>query len=98
MGVNGFGRIGRLVVRAALSNPSVEVVAINDRRITEVKHVKQALSGCAGQNVEVLTAREGGLRRCSVTALAAADHQKVEVTGKGNTLWRRITASRQQDA
>eukprot|EP00414_Alexandrium_minutum_P010992 CAMPEP_0113986270 /NCGR_PEP_ID=MMETSP0328-20130328/6373_1 /TAXON_ID=39455 /ORGANISM="Alexandrium minutum" /LENGTH=38 /assembly_acc=CAM_ASM_000350 len=30
MGVNGFGRIGRLVTRAALSNPEVQVKAIND--------------------------------------------------------------------
>ena len=30
IGINGFGRIGRLVMRAALENPAVEVVAIND--------------------------------------------------------------------
>lgn len=30
LGINGFGRIGRLVFRAALNNPNVEVVAIND--------------------------------------------------------------------
>lgn len=30
VGINGFGRIGRLVFRAAASNPNVEVVAIND--------------------------------------------------------------------
>jgi len=30
MGINGFGRIGRLVFRAAMANPSVEVVAVND--------------------------------------------------------------------
>jgi len=30
MGINGFGRIGRLVCRAALSNPDVQVRAIND--------------------------------------------------------------------
>ncbi len=30
IGINGFGRIGRLVFRAALENPNVEVVAIND--------------------------------------------------------------------
>jgi len=29
-GVNGFGRIGRLVVRAALDNPEATVVAVND--------------------------------------------------------------------
>ncbi|WP_297198746.1 ArsJ-associated glyceraldehyde-3-phosphate dehydrogenase [Thermanaeromonas sp.] len=28
--INGFGRIGRLVMRASLNNPEVEVVAIND--------------------------------------------------------------------
>lgn len=30
VGINGFGRIGRLVLRAAVNDPSVEVVAIND--------------------------------------------------------------------
>ena len=30
VGINGFGRIGRLVFRAALDNPEVEIVAIND--------------------------------------------------------------------
>jgi len=30
IGINGFGRIGRLAFRAAIKNPAVEVVAIND--------------------------------------------------------------------
>jgi glyceraldehyde 3-phosphate dehydrogenase len=30
IGINGFGRIGRLVFRAGLSNPSIEFVGIND--------------------------------------------------------------------
>ncbi len=30
VGINGFGRIGRLVLRASLSMPDIEVVAIND--------------------------------------------------------------------
>ena len=30
IGINGFGRIGKCVMRAALNNPEVEVVAIND--------------------------------------------------------------------
>jgi len=30
IGINGFGRIGRLVFRAALQNPDVKVVAVND--------------------------------------------------------------------
>ena len=30
IGINGFGRIGRLVARVASQNPEVELVAIND--------------------------------------------------------------------
>jgi glyceraldehyde 3-phosphate dehydrogenase len=30
IGINGFGRIGRLVFRASLSNPALQVVSIND--------------------------------------------------------------------
>merc|ERR1712118_536115 len=33
-GINGFGRIGRMVIRATQSNPNVQVVAINDPFIT----------------------------------------------------------------
>ena len=30
VGINGFGRIGRLVFRAAAANPEIEVVGVND--------------------------------------------------------------------
>lgn len=30
LGINGFGRIGRLVFRSAINNPNIEVVGIND--------------------------------------------------------------------
>jgi len=30
MGINGFGRIGRLVLRAAIADPNVDIVAVND--------------------------------------------------------------------
>ncbi|KAI7882885.1 glyceraldehyde-3-phosphate dehydrogenase [Lichtheimia hyalospora FSU 10163] len=30
VGINGFGRIGRIVLRASLENPNVQVVAVND--------------------------------------------------------------------
>jgi len=30
VGINGFGRIGRLVFRASIANPNIEVVGIND--------------------------------------------------------------------
>jgi len=35
VGINGFGRIGRNIFRATLSDPSIEVVAVND--ITDAK-------------------------------------------------------------
>src|SRR5437016_13931067 len=35
IGINGFGRIGRNVLRASLGNPAVEFVAIND--LTDAK-------------------------------------------------------------
>jgi glyceraldehyde 3-phosphate dehydrogenase len=35
VGINGFGRIGRLVFRAAMDSPEVEVVAVND--LTDAK-------------------------------------------------------------
>ncbi len=34
VGINGFGRIGRLVFRAGLSNPEIDFVAINDPFMT----------------------------------------------------------------
>lgn len=30
IGINGFGRIGRMVIRATQNNPNVQVVAVND--------------------------------------------------------------------
>lgn len=41
VGINGFGRIGRNVFRAAFNNPEVEVVAIND--LTDVKTLAHLL-------------------------------------------------------
>lgn len=41
VGINGFGRIGRNVFRAALSNPEVEIVAVND--LTDVKTLAHLL-------------------------------------------------------
>jgi glyceraldehyde 3-phosphate dehydrogenase len=41
IGINGFGRIGRNVFRAALNNPEVEVVAVND--LTDVNTLAHLL-------------------------------------------------------
>ena len=42
IGINGFGRIGRLVFRASLNNPEVEVVGINDPFI-DIDYMKYML-------------------------------------------------------
>ena len=34
LGINGFGRIGRLTFRAAMANPNAKVMAINDPFMT----------------------------------------------------------------
>ena len=106
LGIGLQSRQGKVVVTTHLEGSPLrelldagdELIAINGRRITEVKHVKRALSECADLDVDILTSREGGLRACTVKALAAKDHAKVKIEGKGNALWRRITASRQVDA
>lgn len=41
IGINGFGRIGRLVFRATVKRPNVEVVAIND--LLDVEHLAYLL-------------------------------------------------------
>jgi len=41
VGINGFGRIGRNVFRAALNNPEVEIVAVND--LTDAKTLAHLL-------------------------------------------------------
>lgn len=41
LGINGFGRIGRIVFRATLNRPDVEVVAIND--LLDVNHLAYLL-------------------------------------------------------
>src|ERR1700732_5420075 len=41
VGINGFGRIGRNVVRAGLNNPNVEIVAAND--LTDTKTLAHLL-------------------------------------------------------
>jgi len=41
VGINGFGRIGRNIFRAALEDPSIEIVAVND--ITDSKTLAHLL-------------------------------------------------------
>ena len=54
VGINGFGRIGRMVFRAGLKNPNIEFVAVNDPFMTcllytSVLHAP-GYDGCQGHN------------------------------------------------
>jgi len=42
VGINGFGRIGRLVFRAAVKNPNIQIVGIND--LIDVDYMKYMLT------------------------------------------------------
>lgn len=61
VGINGFGRIGRAVFRAAINNPEVDVVAVND--LTDAKTLAHLLKydsvhGTLNADVKAV---EGGL-------------------------------------
>ncbi len=71
IGINGFGRIGRLVFRAALETPNIEVVAVNDLFSAKVlAHLLKydSVHGRLSQSVE---ARENAI---------VVDGKQVEVT------------------
>src|SRR5437899_11446940 len=62
VGINGFGRIGRNVVRAGLHNPNVEFVAVND--ITDTKTLAYLLKydSVLGMLHEMVTAEADAIR------------------------------------
>ena len=41
IGINGFGRIGRMVFRSAISQDDIEIVAVND--LLEINHLAYLL-------------------------------------------------------
>jgi len=55
IGINGFGRIGRLVMRAAAKNPKINIVAVNDPFISvdymEYMYKYDTVHGRCGQEV-----------------------------------------------
>lgn len=59
LGINGFGRIGRVVFRAALNNPDVEVVAINDLMDTKTMAHLLAYDSVHGRLGVEVAAKDG---------------------------------------
>ena len=75
IGINGFGRIGRNVLRASLSDPALEFVAIND--LTDAKTLAYLLkydSVHGTLDAITLTSRQNAQQRhCAADALGAGD-------------------------
>jgi glyceraldehyde 3-phosphate dehydrogenase len=62
LGINGFGRIGRMVLRAALKHPDVEVVAINDLTDSETMAYLLKYDSVHGQLDLDVTASEDAIK------------------------------------
>lgn len=61
VGINGFGRIGRNVFRAALNNPDVQIVAVNDLTDTATLAHLLKYDTTHGQLEGTVEAKEGAL-------------------------------------
>ncbi|MDE3196031.1 MAG: type I glyceraldehyde-3-phosphate dehydrogenase [Acidobacteriota bacterium] len=61
VGINGFGRIGRNVVRAALNNPEIEFVAVNDLTDTKTLAHLTKYDSVMGSLSETVTADGDGI-------------------------------------
>lgn len=84
VGINGFGRIGRNVLRAALGNSDIQIVAIND--LTDSKTLAHLLKydSLLGKLDADVAASEGQLvvNGNSITVLANATQPKLGVNVK----------------
>ena len=73
LGINGFGRIGRLVCRAAMTRPDIEVIAVNDLTDAETMAHLLQYDSVHGKLPETVTARADAMavggRRISVTSV-----------------------------
>ena len=61
IGINGFGRIGRLVFRLAEQDPDIEVVAINNPSDLECAAYLVKYDSCQGRAFDEVRAEEGAL-------------------------------------
>ena len=61
LGINGFGRIGRMVLRAALKHPDVDVVAINDLTDSETMAYLLKYDSVHGQLDMKITAQKDSI-------------------------------------
>jgi len=85
VGINGFGRIGRVVFRAALNNPDVEVVAINDLTDTQAMAHLLAYDSVHGRLDAEVTAKDGSIEvnGKSITVTSEKDPAKLAWNDSG---------------
>jgi glyceraldehyde 3-phosphate dehydrogenase len=85
VGINGFGRIGRNVVRAGLHNPNVDFVAVND--ITDTKTLAHLLKydSVLGPIHEVVTAEADAIKigNKRIKVFATKDPAELDWTSVG---------------
>ena len=108
VGINGFGRIGRVVFRAAQNNPDVEVVAINDLTDTQTMAHLLAYDSVHGRLDAEVTAKDGAIEvnGKSITVTSEKDPAKlawkdagVDIAAECTGLFRnRENASKHLDA
>jgi glyceraldehyde 3-phosphate dehydrogenase len=79
IGINGFGRIGRMVLRAALKHPDVDVVAINDLTDSETMAYLLKYDSVHGQLNMDVTAQKDSIEidGQSITIRSVKDPEKI---------------------
>jgi len=79
LGINGFGRIGRMVLRAALKHPDVDVVAINDLTDSETMAYLLKYDSVHGQLNMKVTAQKDSIEidGKSITIRSVKDPEKI---------------------
>ena len=79
LGINGFGRIGRMVLRASLKHPDVDVVAINDLTDSETMAYLLKYDSVHGQLDRNVVAKEDSIEidGKSITIRSVRDPEKI---------------------
>ncbi len=80
LGINGFGRIGRMLLRAALNNSEVEVVAVNDLTDASTMAHLLAYDSVHGRLAESVSLKDGTLRvgNRSIAVTSIKDPEKLQ--------------------
>lgn len=82
LGINGFGRIGRMVFRSALQNPDVEIVAVNDLTDTQTTAHLLAYDSVHGPINQTVTAGEDTIQVDNKTVRVTAFKDPAQIPWK----------------